>query len=129
MNVVPRRLPVVQRFDVLNRNVCLRFVTDNGRNYLVLRLDLRRFVGRIVQHQTIAVAEDVMADPTQNAPIARCEHRREHRLQKRFAGLSVFASHGRFLFDGQFLNGGERCAKRWRKVHVGEAQIDSGPGV
>ena len=70
VNVVPRRLPVVERFDVLDRHVRLRLVADDAGDDLVLGADLRRLVVRVVEDDAVAVAEDVVADPAQDLPVA-----------------------------------------------------------
>jgi len=59
-----------------------------------LRLFLRLEVLRIVEHFTVAVAENVGGIPTRQAEHARLQHRRDHGLHHGLAGLEVFAADG-----------------------------------
>src|SRR5207245_10894289 len=103
VNVVPRRLPVVERFDVLDGDVRLRLVANDARNHLVLGLDLRSLVDGVVKHLAVTITEDVVSDPTQNPPIPEAEHGAKDGLEKRLAGLAVFAARNRHTMRGELL--------------------------
>ena len=63
VDVVPGRLPVAHVGKVLDGDDRGGLVAENLRDHPVLGLDLRGLVGRIVEHQAVAVAEDVVSDP------------------------------------------------------------------
>src|SRR6185295_16194865 len=89
MDVVPRGLPVVERFDVLDRHVRLGLVANNGAEDLVLGLCLRCLVSGIVKYDAVAVAEDVVANPAEDLEIAIGEHGSEDSFDKGLAGFAV----------------------------------------
>ncbi len=61
--------------------------------------------------------------------VAQREHRREHRLHQRLAGLAVLAARHRAALLGQFQRRRERGAERRREIHVGNAKVQRRPGV
>ena len=69
-----------------------RLVAEDLRHDPVLGIDLRRLVGRVVENHAVAVAEDVVADPAHDLQVALGEHRGEHGLHQRLAGLAVLAA-------------------------------------
>src|SRR6516162_743691 len=129
MDMIPRRLPVIERFDVFDRHMGLRLVADDGADDLVLGLNLRRLVGGIVEHHAVAVAEDVVANPAQDLEIAISEHRCQYGLHQSFAGFAVLAANRRLAFLGKFQGRREGRAERRREVDVGDAEIEGCPGV
>ena len=113
------------------RDVRLRLVAERWpAGPASLRLDLRRLVGRVVEHQAVAVAEDVVADPAQDAPVPGREHRGQDRLHQRLAGLAVLAGRGQRCAARPVPRAaGERRPERRREVDVGQSQVERREGV
>ena len=91
MDVVPGRLPFAQALDVFDGDERLRAVAEDFAQQMVLALDLGLLVGRVVQHAAIEVAEDIMADPTEDVQVPLGHERGQDALQERLAGLAVAA--------------------------------------
>ncbi len=76
MDVVPRCFPVAQAADVFDRNERLRVVTQDVSDQLILAFDFGRFVRRIIKHEAVEVAKNVVANPAQDFEMAGGKHRR-----------------------------------------------------
>ena len=77
----------------------------------------------------VTITEDVVSDPTQNPPIPQGEHGSKDGLEKRLAGLAVFAAGNRLSLLGEFLNGREGSAEGRGEVDVRQAEVERGPSI
>ena len=75
---------------------------DDGELAHLLRFE----VVRIVQHLTIAVAEDVGGEPSADAQQARLKHRRQDGLHQRLPALEVLTGDGHVFLRSQLPHGG-----------------------
>ena len=94
-----------------------------------LVLDLGRLVGRVVEDQSVAVAEDVVADPAHDLQVAEREHGGEHRLHQGLAGLAVLAGVEGAGGLGQLVEGRQRGTQAGREVDVGVAATAARPAA
>ncbi len=130
VDVVPGRLPVVQRFDVLDRDVRLRLVADDLRRspgpwsgssmpcWPGRRAPGRRGCRRCCGPPSSGSAN--CAGRTSAPAPSSAAFRRSCRPCRRMTALRSC---------GQFLGGRERRAERRREVDVGQAQIERRPGI
>ena len=94
MDVVPGGLPVAERADVLDRDVCLGRVAEDGGEEVVLAAHLGGLVARVVEDLAVHVAENVVPHPAHHGQVPSGEHRGQDALEERLAGLAVAADMG-----------------------------------
>ena len=88
----------------LIRDAIARDPDGDVREQGVLALHLRGLVVRVVQHEAIAIAEDVVADPGEYLEVPPREEGREHGLQQSLAGLQVLAGVWNAAGAGELLD-------------------------
>ena len=106
-------------------DIAVELGVHRGLQDVLEHAQLRFFLGLegagIVEHFTVAIAQDVGRVPSAKAQEARLERRREHSLHQRLTGLEIFAADGRFVLARQLehhgqVNGEVRCAIRERNA-------------
>src|SRR4051812_822659 len=129
MDVIPGRFPVAEAANVFDRNECLGLVTENAADELVLAFDFGRLIRRVIEHEAVHVAEDIVADPTHDFQVSVSEHRGKDALEQCFPRFAVLACVARLPLNCKVLDGGGRCAERRRKVYERHAEIECGNSV
>ena len=129
VNVVPGRLPVVERLDVLDGDERLRPVAEEFAEQRVLALHLAGLVLGVAEHHAVAVAEDVVADPAEDFQIAPGEQRREHGLEQRLAGLQVLARERHAALPASSSSAGIVAPRDGVRFTYGNPGIDRGECV
>ena len=86
-------------------------------------------VGRLVEHEAVAVAENVGREPTVQPQAARADDRGESALHQRLSGLEVLAGDGHLRLFGQFPHGGDVHRGVGRTHHEGRAFGQGGVGI
>ena len=131
VDVVPGGLPVVQRFDVLDRHdasaACSRAIPPSSESLLFTLLALLSGSSSTCPSR---LPRMLWPDPAQDAQVAPGEHRGQHRSSSASRRSCRPARRGarRACAASSSMAGQRRAAAR-RHVHVGEAGVDGGEGV
>src|SRR4051794_39501423 len=124
MDVVPGCFPVAKAADVFDGNQRLGIVTEDTADELVFAFYFRSFIGGVVEHEAIHVAEDVVPDPAYHFQIAMREHRGQNAFKQRFARFAVLAGVASSSLDGKLLDRGWRGAERGCEVDEWHAKVE-----
>ncbi len=86
-------------------------------------------VGRLVEHQAVAVAQDIRGEPAVEAQAARAQNGGEARLDERLTRLEVLAGNGHAHPLGHRPHGGDVHRRVGSAHDEGTTLKQSGPGV